>query len=128
MLVLLMVTNSFALDVRVFFSNNTAEKFRPIAEIRFIKNGVHYENIPITPPIPIIEPYAQQVKIDIDRVGIENYFMVWFELNDEYNRYKMACLESYLPVFYRSADVYFTLTPDEEDPLLLICRHRVILR
>lgn len=128
LLSLFVVINAHAINVRVFFSNNTADALRPVAEVRFIKEGVLYENVAIEPVIPVIEPYAQQVKIDRDRVGIENYFMVWFELNDQYNHYKMACLDSYVPVFYRSADIYFTLTPDEEDPGLMICRHKVIFR
>lgn len=118
------VINDYAYNVRLFFTNNTPQKFRPLAVINYIKDGVAYEKY-IEPEVPIIDAYAQNVKIDNDHLGIDNYFLVWFELNDEQNHYKDACLDSYIALT-RSSDIYFTLTRDIEKPYEYRCRFKII--
>lgn len=123
---LLFSINVYAYNVRVFFTNNTPDKFRPLAVINYNKDGIPYEKY-IEPEVPVIDAYAQNVRIDQDRIGVENYYMVWFELNDEQNRYRDACLESYLALS-RSSDIYFTLSRDDEMPSRNVCEYKVIPR
>lgn len=118
---------AYAFNVRVFFNNKTPEAFRPVAVINYKKNNIPSGDVYIEPETPIIAPYAQHVKIDKDRFGITHYFMVWFELNDEQNHYKQVCLDSYIDT-NRDSDIYFTLFPDDEDPSIYRCHHKIVPR
>ncbi|MDP1603389.1 MAG: hypothetical protein Q8M03_09010 [Legionella sp.] len=121
---LLFAFNTYAYNVRLFFTNNTPEKFKPLAVINYNQNGIPYEKY-IEPEVPVIEAFAQNVKIDKDRTGIDNYFLVWFELNDEQNHYKDACLDSYVAIT-KSSDIYFTLWRDTEAPYQYLCKYKII--
>lgn len=122
----LFTIHCYAYNVRLFFTNNTPDKFRPLAVINYNKSGISYEKY-IEPEVPVIDAYAQNVKIDKDRKGINNYFLIWFELNDEQNHYKNACLDSYVAIS-RSSDIYFTLSRDDEEPNQYHCRYKIIPR
>lgn len=118
--------NTYAYNVRLFFTNNTPDTFRPLAVINYNQKGIPYERY-IEPEVSVIEPYAQNVKIDKDRTELDNYTLVWFELNDEQNHYKDACLASYIALT-RSSDVYFTLSRNTEEPYQYLCDHKIISR
>ena len=123
---LLFAINTYAYTVRLFFTNNTPDKFRPLAVINYNKDGVPYEKY-IKPEVPVIEAHVQNVKIDKDRTGIDHYILVWFELNDEQNHYKDACLASYVALT-RSSDIYFTLSRNSEEPYQYLCNYKIIPR
>ncbi|CAM2954422.1 hypothetical protein [Legionella worsleiensis] len=115
--------NSFSYHVRLFFTNNTPDKFKPLAIINYSKAGVFYEKY-IEPEVSVIDSYAQKVKIDKDRSGIDNYILVWFELNDVYSHYITACLASYIALT-QSNDIYFTLSQNPEAPYQYLCDHQI---
>ncbi|MFA5959974.1 MAG: hypothetical protein WC785_05610 [Tatlockia sp.] len=118
--------DSYAYNVRLFFTNNTPDSFRPLAVINYDKDGIPYEKY-IEPEVSVIDAYAQNVKIDKDRIGIDHYFLIWFELNDAQNHYVDACLDSYVAIT-RSSDLYFTLSRDEEAPYRTHCKYTIIPR
>lgn len=128
--VLVLLLTSFsahAMDIRLYFTNNTPLKLYPLAQMSYVKDSVNHEYVNIDPPVTSIEPFVQSIKIDQDRLGVENYFLIWFELFDENHRYLDACLESYLAIT-KNSDIHFTYERDDEEPYRYHCRYKIIRR
>ncbi len=115
---------AFAIEVQLQFTNDTDKNLRPTATITYDQNGITNWNIPIQPPTPFIPAHAQKMAADEPRTNLGDYYLEYFELFDENNKYVTNCLESYLPVL-KSAIVTFRLKQIGHDNPHYYCSYEI---
>lgn len=122
---LLSMVSAFALDVRLQFNNNTDQSLHPTGTITYDKNGEMHWGDPIKPPETLIPAHAQNAPADELRTGLSDYYLEYFDLLDEHNKFITNCLDSYLPITKQSAIVTFTLTQVGKNNPRYVCNYKV---